>query len=122
MVKIRAFLIATALCTIMFPSAMPQQEKGRWVPTIAEVQELESHLSKPDPAHLAQSARFYYGYFEGGVRVIRGEILAEGVGRDTNIHIAPNFPEIMDGGCGVIHLSYDPVKRTVISLRCNGRG
>jgi hypothetical protein len=121
MTGIRAVLIATVLCTAWTSSAMPQQEKDRWVPTLADVQELESHLTKPDPTHLAKSTRFYYGYFENGSRVIRGEILTEGIGRDMKIHILPSFPEIMDGGCGVINLSYDPVKRSVLSLRCNGR-
>jgi hypothetical protein len=116
----RAVLIATILCAASSPSAIPQQGKDRWVPTLADVQELESHLTKPSPSQLAKSTRFYYGFYEDGHQVIHGEILGEGSGRDMKIHIAPTFPVIFDGGCSVINLSYDPVKRVVLSLRCNG--
>jgi len=108
------------LCTISNACASPHQEGNRWVPTLAEVQELETHITKLDPAQLAKSTRFYYGYYENGSRIIRGEILAEGIWSDMKIHIVANFPIIMDGGCGIIHLSYDPLKRNVRSFRCNG--
>ncbi len=117
----QAGTIVIVLCTMASAYASPQQTKDRWVPTLAEVQDLEGHLAKPDPSQLANSTRYYYGYYENGSRVIRGEILADGIGRDNKIHIAPSFPIIMDGACGVIRLSYDPAKHRVISLRCNGR-
>jgi hypothetical protein len=118
--QVRAITMATALCTMASACASPQQANDHWVPTLAEVQDLESHLVKPGPAQLAKSTRFYYGFYDNGMRVIRGEILADGVGSDMQIHIMQGFPMIADGGCGIIHLSYDPAKHRVLSLRCNG--
>jgi hypothetical protein len=121
MPTMRVFLLTATLLTTCCALAAPPQEKT-WVPTTAQVQELEKHLTQPVASKLALSTRYYFGFYEHGRRVIRGEILHPEMEHDPTIHIDQNFPLIMDGGCGVITLSYNPATHTVLSSRCNGQG
>jgi hypothetical protein len=93
---------------------------GQWKPSKSQVEELEKHLVSPAPHDLSQSSRFYFGYKDGQRRVIRGEIMSWNPQEDTKIHITPNFPIVKDGGCGVIHLDYDPESERITSIQCNG--
>lgn len=63
--------------------------------------------------------RFYYGYFVGDRRVIRGEVLGLSNLADQKIYITPEFPIVKDGGCAVITLEYDLQKRKLMSLHRN---
>src|SRR5471032_79553 len=74
------------------------------------------------PIPLAQYQRYYTGIVVHGRRMISGEFVVFGgqkpgifpVGREED------FPGIMDGGCGVVHLLYDIAAKRITEIGCNG--
>ncbi|HXC57190.1 MAG TPA: hypothetical protein VNU97_17955 [Rhizomicrobium sp.] len=100
-----------------------------WTPDAKDIGKLESilRLSKAElitpgtkpPAPLAKYARFYAGITVSGHRRIRGALL---LATPPGMRVVPekDLPRIMDGGCGIIYLLYDPETARVIWVRCNG--
>lgn len=93
-----------------------------WTPTSELVGTVEAELKMPEGTKLASYARYYYGQFSNGHRMLIGEFV---LGSDApGVHIiAPSeAPKIFDGGCSLIDLKYDVEKKLVVDLSCNGVG
>jgi hypothetical protein len=129
--KIRLALAGMIALSSGFSSVSAQA----WSPDMPTIQRLESNIHPNDfpkwgyagqPPALAAYARFYAGYRKDGHRLIAGEfVLAEWADhKPAGVYVVAsqeNFPEIMDGSCGVIHVLYDSDTARMISLTCNGR-
>jgi hypothetical protein len=122
-------LLALSSSLAMVISFAAAESGSAWTPDAKDIGKLESvlKLSRAEliasgtksPAPLAKYARFYAGVMVNGHRRIRGALLlATPPGR----RIVPekDLPNIMDGGCGIIYLLYDPETARVIWVRCNG--
>lgn len=111
---------------------------GTWTPDLRAISALEAQIRTPAGAPepigpMADYARFYVGVTIGGRRMIRGELVhaprecpqpVRDVGvfcaYQAGIHLNEEFPSILDGGCGIVNLLYDPAARRIVWIRCNG--
>lgn len=78
-----------------------------------DVADLEAIVQMPPEAGTLHSFDRYY--WRDGSRVI-GEYRA---GRGS-IHFNKPSSVILDGGCGVVHIDYEPARKRIISVACNG--
>jgi hypothetical protein len=93
---------------------------GSWVPSLAEIGELESKLQMPGgAAPLKSYTREYAGRLDKGHRIIvgvysgsSGSILV--VKSERDLHIAT------DGGCGIVEVRYDLTRHRVLDVFCHG--
>ena len=127
----RTILAALGLLLNFIVSA-PAQD-GAWTPDGQTIGELEAAygswkapwpmLNMPDPKpDIAAYARFYAGIMSGGRRMISAEFVKLG-SYVAGVHVVSSprdFPQIMDGGCGVITIQYDADAKRIQSLKCNG--
>jgi hypothetical protein len=122
-------LLALSISLTMAISATVAASGGELTPEAKEIAKLESvlrlssaeltTLGTTPPAPLAKYARFYAGITVGGHRRISGALL---LSKPSGVRVVAekNLPKIMDGGCGIIHLLYDPETAHVIWIKCNG--
>lgn len=69
---------------------------------------------------VGQYKRYYAVTFLQGRRTIKGLFV-----RDDEPGVYPvasdaEFPAILDGGCGVVHVLYDVEAERILELHCNG--
>jgi hypothetical protein len=122
----RAVLTMTVGLTMAASFAALASDTG-WTPNAKDIARLESvldlsraqQLGGPPPEKLAKYARFYAGVVVHDHKMIRGVLL---LAPRTRIEIVPEkgLPAIMDGGCGIINLLYDPKSARVVWITCNG--
>ena len=95
--------------------------RGAWTPAERLIAELEDVFRRRG-GQLVSYARHYAGVTDGERRIIRGEYVSDRLGEKPGIYVASEaeIPEIFDGGCDVVHLSYDPSSKEMTS-RCGGR-
>ena len=96
--------------------------RGAWTPSDTQIAELEDLLRQKTGGRELGYARHYAGVAEGDRRIVRGEFVKVGVfGAKPGIYVASEaeLPAIADGGCGVVHVTYDPSNKAITS-RCNG--
>jgi hypothetical protein len=119
-----------------------------WTPDAATISRLESSIKPGDiprsgpstqypSGHsplIAEYARYYAGYTAEGHHMIRGElvmpaalgnvvILTGSKTKPVGIYVVgseKDFPDILDGGCAVVHVIYAVETAHVVSLKCNG--
>ena len=101
------------------------QSTDHWRPTKAQVVTLEAHLILPEgSAPLASYTRFYAGVPPRGSDRIEGLLLLhEGVDGPYGFGIVDkpgDWPVVNDGGCSVIHVTYDVRVERFLSVFCNG--
>jgi hypothetical protein len=119
-----------------------------WTPDAATISRLESNIKPGDiprsgpstqypSGHsplIAEYARYYVGYTAHGRRMIRGELVIPATPGDTvilsgskmkpvGIYVVgseKDLPDILDGGCAVVHVIYAVETAHIVSLKCNG--
>ena len=101
---------------VFFNCARP----GSWTPSATQIAELEDLLSRQTGRWWLDFARHYAGVTENDRQVVRG-VLVRGSDRKPGIYIASEaeLPLIVDGGCGVIHVTYYVSNKQIWS-RCGG--
>lgn len=123
-----AFLVAVAAAVSSPALAIPNSGEA-WLPSMAEVQHVESKVTMPDGAQaMSAYVRYYAGITVEGRKVIYGVYLATGVVRDMKqdpragirIVTAREVPEIEDGGCSQVTVEFDVTSDSVTRIRCNG--
>lgn len=130
------------LLTLVIGSAMIWSSSllaadGDWKPNDNDIAKLESHMRLADaenperavpPEPLAKYDRYYLGVTMSGRRMIQGILIVEPLrawirlGKTSNAEVVDrrHFPEVYDGGCGVVNLLYDPLGGRMVWIRCNG--
>jgi hypothetical protein len=95
---------------------------GAWTPSDSQIAELED-LVRQKRSQSVSYARHYAGVMQGDRRIISGVFVAEGIGEKPGVYVASEaeLPAILDGGCSVIHVTYDLSSKDLTS-RCNGPG
>lgn len=87
---------------------------------------VEAHLTLPEGSQpIGSYSRYYYGRTEHGHRVLVGTFVPGNLdGASPGVHIVSpaKAPQILDGGCSVVNLVYDPAHKKVMALFCNGSG
>lgn len=97
--------------------------EAAWTPSPTLVAEVEAHLTLPVGSQpISSYSRYYYGRFEQGRRVLVGEFLLGDSSVGIHIVSPAAAPKVLDGGCSVVNLTYDPAQKKVTSLFCNGSG
>jgi len=95
-----------------------------WEPDLKIIAAVERVVKLPKrAARISFYTRYYAGVIENGHRILEGvydEGDDEGDGRVIIVDTAKKFPVIFDGGCEIIHLSYDVDARRLLSISCNG--
>jgi hypothetical protein len=78
-----------------------------WVPTLADIHEVESQLRLPAAAApLKTCTREYAGRIESGHHIVVGVL--SGSGGHIVIDKSTDVPDVtFDGGCGIINVKYD---------------
>ena len=103
-------------------------------PTRAEIGRIEAELDLPaETEPLSAYSRFYAAHTENGRRVIIGEFvlgepdwflehrtILETLSETVFVVDEINMPGVMDGGCGVLTMSYDPESSGMLGPVCNG--
>jgi hypothetical protein len=95
---------------------------GTWTPSDTQIAELEDILRQKRERGLG-FARHYAGVTEDNRQIIRGVFVENSaLGRKPGIYVASEaeLPTIFDGGCGIVHVRYDPSNKEITS-RCGGR-
>jgi hypothetical protein len=93
-----------------------------WTPDPALIQRIEKQLVLPPGTKpLEAYTRYYWGTASGERRILGGTFLyrfgeAAGVRNGSEADV----PQIMDGGCAVVHLEYDIQDGRTVSIFCNG--
>lgn len=106
---------------LLLMSGYAAASETAWTPSSAQVAEVESHLMLPQGNQpIASYARFYYGRVEHGHRELVGVFVLEAAPAGVHIVTQAQAPRVLDGGCSVINLTYDPTQKKVTSLFCNG--
>jgi len=93
-----------------------------WTPTSKLVGKVEAELKMPAGTMLSSYARYYYGQISHGHRMLMGEFVLGGDAPGVHIVTSEKAPKILDGGCTLIDLEYDVLKKVVVDLSCNGVG
>jgi hypothetical protein len=112
-----------------------------WTPDAQTIAKLESVVRLPDLGHSDQYpnghvpavtdyARYYAGDISMGANgtnsrhIVFAQLVMLDAGTQPGIHMVAtiaDFPQIANGGCGIINLIYDVDQAQVIGLRCNDR-
>jgi hypothetical protein len=118
----RWFVLALPLSLAACASAVPESQRNQ------TIKEIEQHVHLPaTAANLDQYARYYAQH---GSRVVGIYIMTVvpntradlPTGQARWIADENDLPEIMDGGCSMIRVVYDPRAKTIESVGCNGYG
>ena len=92
-----------------------------WSPDTALVAKVEKELVLPRSSKpLKEYKRYYFGILSGKERILGAVFVYKEGEAGALIVKEAEAPQILDGGCGVIHLKYDVDGQKVISLFCNG--
>ena len=79
-------------------------------------------LISVDPEHILENLSDYTieyaGIIKEGKKVIICQMLLGSW--KQNISGKKHFSMVFDGGCNIVHVTYDPDEQTIISLMCNG--
>jgi len=114
--KVAAMIAASAqlACSSVHAAA------SEWVPTLADIQEVESHLSLPAAAApLKTYTREYAGRVESGHHIVVGVL--SGSGGHIVIDNSTDVPDgTFDGGCGIINVKYDLTAHKLLRMECHG--
>ena len=79
---------------------------------------IEATVTLPAGASTLTSYRRYYAWVDGKSDTV--EAVYDRSGPPSRLWLShDDLPIILDGGCGVIHFTYDLASRTVHDLRCN---
>ncbi|HEV2618682.1 MAG TPA: hypothetical protein VGU23_01965 [Acidobacteriaceae bacterium] len=112
--------------------AAPPGWSQNWTPDAATIAKLEASIKPGDiprwgNAHapvVADYAPYYSGTTETGERFILAEFVVADIDAvKPGIYIVrdrKSFPEILDGGCGVVNIVYSVKSGRIVSLVCNG--
>jgi hypothetical protein len=94
-----------------------------WSPDPVLISNVEKGLVLPKGANpMVEYNRYYFGTFSGGKRILSAVFLREKGPGSVKIIKEAEAPQVLDGGCSVIHLKYDADSKKIISLFCNGDG
>jgi hypothetical protein len=132
-------ICAVAAVSLAGPITAQPAPNLQWTPTAKIVAQLEKAIPpqegfrRPKDLNLSDYDRYYTGSQVDGRKVILGLYVQirtrdsaqrPDSARTGQIHIAPSqqLPLISDGGCGVIHVFYDPQTGSPPTLQCNGYG
>ncbi|MGO4701398.1 hypothetical protein [Dyella sp. 2RAB6] len=123
-------VLATALAALLWSSAgmatspADEPENKPWTPTAALVAEVEPQLRMPRDTVLGNYARYYYGEYSDGHRLLFGTFVRKGIrGQVAGVKIvatSKDVPGIHDGSCAQINVVYDADMKQVLLIRCNG--
>jgi hypothetical protein len=115
--KVAVMIAASALLAC---SSGHGTESAR-VPTLADIQDVESHLRLPAAAApLKTYTREYAGRVESGHHIVVGDLF--GTGGHIVIDKSTDVPDdTFDGGCGIINVKYDLTAHKLLRLECHGR-
>jgi hypothetical protein len=97
-----------------------------YAPDQATIAALESaKFMPPGSRPITEYARYYVGLLRDGHRMIQARFLLRVTDREppagTYIVSGPGqFPDLMDGGCALINILYDPDTKRFETVRCNG--
>jgi hypothetical protein len=92
-----------------------------WTPSPTIIAQLEANLTMPKDASPLQSyVRYFAGEVVGGRDIVVGIFVYDPEHAEIRVVGTNQMPKILDGGCDVIHLTYDVDQRKVLSLSCNG--
>lgn len=115
-------MLRTAML-LLFVSGCAAAGEAAWTPSSALVAAVEAHLTLPESSRpIGSYGRYYYGRLEHGHRVLVGEFVLGDPSPGVHIVSPANAPKVLDGGCSVVNLTYNPAHNKVISLFCNGSG
>lgn len=108
---------------LLLVSGCATASEGTWTPSSELVAKVEAHLTLPAGSQpIGSYGRYYYGRFEQGRRVLVGEFVLEDSSPGVHIIAPANAPKVLDGGCSVVNLVYDPTHEKIVSFFCNGSG
>jgi hypothetical protein len=115
------FRVWTLWLGVCFGLAMPLARGDTdsfWTLEPKTVSRMEARIVMPVGAKpLAAFTRYYEPGFDHGRRVVFGLLTERG---DRKIHIGPNHPIAVDGGCSVVNTLYDVEADRITSITCNG--
>lgn len=112
--------LGTALLLLLVSGCATAGEAA-WTPSPALVAKVEANLILPAGSQpIGSYGRYYYGRLEHGRRVLVGEFVLEDSSPGVHIIAPADAPRVLDGGCSVVNLVYDPAHKKVTSLFCNG--
>jgi hypothetical protein len=121
----RAFGLVLIVTSAAVPALAQSPTLAHWTPTTAQIQEVEAAIQIPSHYLLSQYSRYYVAYSFGDRHTLNGELVKLDSGK-PGVYIVDNeskFPMINDGGCNIIHISYDfDLHRLAAPLKCNGFG
>lgn len=129
-VALLSAFLAAVLAVISLPALAIPTSGEVWLPSLAEVQHVESKVTMPEGAQpMSAYVRYYAGITVDGKKTIYGVYLATGVVRDMKqdprpgirIVTAREVPEIDDGGCSQVTVEFDVASDSVTRIRCNGQ-
>ena len=84
---------------------------------------VEAHITLPAGSRpIGAYGRYYYGWFKHGHRMLVGVFVLDATPAGVHIVTSAQAPMVLDGGCSVVNLTYDPARKKVTSLFCNGSG
>jgi hypothetical protein len=114
--KVVAMIAASALLACANGSGAASE----WVPTLADIHEVESHLKLPAAAALLKTyTREYAGHVESGHHIVVG--VFSGSGGNIVIDKSTDVPDgTLDGGCGIIDVKYDLTAHKLLRMECHG--
>ena len=135
---VRSALLSIWMATGALLFSGSSDAAGIWAPDVRMIAALEPQIRTPANAPEAigpidSYARFYIGVTIKGRRMIRGELVQ--VARECSepkhdvgllceyragLHVNEDLPSILDGGCAIVNLLYDPTANRIVWLHCNG--
>lgn len=124
-----------SVCLLMVFPLVARASNVDWTPDANDIARMESvlrlasaeHISPgtrpPEP--LVKYARYYAGVSLNGHRMIRGVLIVVmppylATRPGISIVRKEDLPIVMDGGCAIINLLYDPAVARTVWIRCNG--
>jgi len=113
------------LSTIMFIGLSPVQLAFSDSPPQEDLSPLifkiEKEIKMPaNSLAIDKYARYYVLSNEKGIKVLVGTYRHDE--KNSGIHIVrpENIPQVMDGGCSIVNVRYDVVRKVFLEVFCNG--
>jgi hypothetical protein len=112
-------VFAPGICLGLATLPVSADTESFWTLGPKTVSQMEAQILMPAGAKpIAAYTRYYEPGFDHGRRVVFGMLLE---GRDRKVHIGPNHPIVLDGGCSVVNALYDVEADRITFIKCGGR-
>jgi hypothetical protein len=119
--RITLALLMLFRCSLACSAPMDTLSR-EWTPGAPLIAQVESQLRMPAGATLNGYTRYYYGTMNKAHRILVGVFVREDKhpGIEITSKAKAKAPKMLDGGCGVVNLTYDIDQKRVVAIFCNG--